>query len=333
MTTEVEAQSGHPKSVGTGPLSVFITVDVELWPRSWDNYQQEFRDSFHRYILGETATGAFGLPFQLRTANDHGLRFTFLVESLFSYQFGIEPLRDIVNLVVSAGQDLQLHAHPEWVRHSLHPIFETNGRHTFQEFTAEEQYRLIEGARERLLEAGATDVVAFRAGSFAANEDTLTAVSRNRLKIDSSFELGSGPAHSPVMEYEPQDLPKILAYPLATYRDWPGRSRHLQLTACSFRELVFVLEQAARNRWGAVVLLSHSAELLNRDRSAPDKMVLRRFEKLCGWLADRRDRYVTRGFGDVSRNIAPVTNWSPIQSSSWRTTLRIAEQAVQWLNV
>jgi hypothetical protein len=283
--------------------------------------------------LGETPHGAYGLPFQLRAANEHGLRFTFLVESLFSCQFGIEPLRDIVSLVAGAGQDVQLHAHPEWLRHSPNPIFETNGRHTFRQFTAEEQSRLIEVARERLCEAGAKNVVAFRAGSFAANEETLTAVSRNQLKIDSSFKLGRGPARAPVMEYKPVDTEEVLGYSLATYQDWPGRSKHLQLTSCSFRELTFVLEEAARNRWGAVVLLSHSAELLNRDRSAPDKLVLRRFERLCRWLADRRDKYVTRGFGEASLGCASASNWSPIQSSRWRTALRVGEQALRWLNV
>lgn len=314
-------------------LRVFVTVDVEWWPRSWDNYRSEFRDCFRRYIFGETGRGDYGLPFQLRLANEHGLRFTFFVESLFACEFGLGPLRDIVDLIVDAGQDVQLHAHPEWIRHSPHPIFSTDGRYTFREFTADEQYRLIETARERLCEAGAKDAMAFRAGSFAANSDTLAAVSRNHLKVDSSFELGDGLARAPILEYEPAHSPSIVEYPLATYHDWPGRSRHLQLTACSFSELVFVLEAAKRNRWGAAVLLSHSAELLNRDRSALDRTVLRRFEKLCRWLADRRDAYVTGGLGDVGGPRSATTKWTPIQSPRRLTCLRMGEQAMRWLNV
>lgn len=309
-------------------------MDVELWPRSWASYRQEFPDSFRRYILGETGRGAFGLPFQLRLASNHGLRFTFLVESLFSCEFGIEPLRDIVDLILDAGQDVQLHAHPEWITHSANPILEPKGRYVFSQFTLAEQHRLIDTALAQLGRAGGKSVTAFRAGSFAANADTLAAVSRARLTVDSSFKLGADLGRAPISEYHTNDPPgKVLQFPLSTYEHWPGRRRHLQLTACSLSEIVFVLENAWLGRWGAVVLLSHSAELLNRDRTRPDMIVVRRFQKLCQWLADRRETHVTSWFGEGNALPGSVPHWAPIRSTRWRTLLRVGEQALRRMNV
>ncbi len=332
----IDSITSHSPSESVGgrpPLKVFLTVDVELWPRSWDGYREEFPQSFRRFILGETRRGDVGLPFQLRMANDHGLRFTFLVESLFSWEFGIEPLRDIVNLIHDAGQNTELHAHPEWMTHSSKPIVETGGRYLFSQFTLEEQYRLIETAMAQLKQAGAPMMKAFRAGSFAANVDTLAAVARAGLKIDSSFKLGSALAARPISEYRASaDSGTLLEYPLSTYKDWPGRTRHLQLTACTFDEMVFVMENAYRLGWEAVVLLSHSAELLNRERSLPDKIVVRRFEKLCRWLADRRNQYVTLDFGRVDTAVGVGTVPSPIRSNPCRTLRRMGEQAMRRWN-
>jgi len=326
-------EAGTVADDGRSPLRVFITVDVELWPTSWENYRREFQDCYRRYILGDTGRGAYGLPFQVRMARDHGLRFTFLVESLFSCEFGRGPLVDIVGLIDEAGQDIQLHAHPEWVRHSASPILDTGGRFTFAQFTLDEQRCLIDAALANLREAGAKNVRAFRAGSFAANADTLTAVSQAGLKVDTSFKLGCDLGCAPMVEHEINaETDKLIEYPLSTYQDYPGGCRHLQLSACSFDEIAFVLESAWQNRWAAVVLLSHSAELLNEDRSRPDRIVVRRLERLCRFLADRRERYVTSHLSDGNGK-SPLAGapWSPIRSTRWRTVVRIGEQALRKL--
>ena len=73
-------------------------------------------------------------------------------------------------------------------------------------------------------------------------------------------------------------------------------------------------------------MLSHSAELLDATRTRPDPVVVRRFEKFCRLLADRRDEVATAGFLEERRD-APVTpHPEPFQSSPWRTGLRVLEQ-------
>lgn len=308
-------------------------MDVELWPRGWEGYRDEAADAYKRYILGETPRGDYGLPFQLRIAKEHGLRFVFFVESLFAREIGFGFLRETVDLITEAGQEVQLHVHPEWVTHSANPIVHTAGRFTLSEFSLEEQTLLIESALENLDRAGAQEVNAFRAGSFAANAHTLLAASKAGLGIDSSFKLGSelGPTPIAIHELEDDDRARrIIEYPLTTYEDWPGRKRHLQLTACSLGEILFILRRASQERWPSVVMLSHSAELLDAERVGPDRFAVRRFEKLCRWLTDNPEVCQTSWFNDADGRPS-IGDCETIRSSVWRTAIRMGEQTIRRL--
>ena len=96
-------------------LDVFYTVDVEIWCDGWVDIDAKFPDAFQRYIYGRTATGAFGLPYQLELLSDHGLTGVFFVEPLFATRFGEQPLAEIVGLIQERGHEVQLHLHTEWV--------------------------------------------------------------------------------------------------------------------------------------------------------------------------------------------------------------------------
>lgn len=63
---------------------------------------------------------AHGLPFLLRTFREFGTRATFFGEALNACHFGDRPMGRIVDEIVAAGQDAQLHVHPRWL-HFRHP--------------------------------------------------------------------------------------------------------------------------------------------------------------------------------------------------------------------
>ena len=183
---------------------------------------------------------------------------------------------------------------PSGSPHASVPLFETSGRFRFRDFTLDEQTRLVETALAELRSCGAEDVRAFRAGSFAANADTLAAVSRLGIDIDSSFKLGARVGHGHEIGLDGRvPVEGVREYPLSVFQHWPGRRRHVQLAACSLRELAHVLGSASSNGWDSVVVLSHSAELLNRDRSRPDRIVIRRFERFCRFLSERQSEFAT----------------------------------------
>ncbi|MFY7913428.1 MAG: hypothetical protein ACOVPA_02020, partial [Rubrivivax sp.] len=170
-------------------LDVYITVDVEVWCEDWNRIDEQFPEAFHRYVYGPTPQGEFGLPFQLRLLNEYGLRACFFVEPLFSLRFGAQWLKKIVDLIQGAGQEVQLHLHPEWVDEITPPPVSTDGgkRPLLKQYPLADQITLIGLGKRLLEEAGVAQVSAFRAGSFGFNANTLRAVACNGMSIDASY--------------------------------------------------------------------------------------------------------------------------------------------------
>src|SRR5690606_22536032 len=92
---------------------------------------------------------------------------------------------------------------------------------------------------------------------------------------------------------EGTNLDGVLEIPLTTYRDGFGRLRGLQVGSSGASEASDVMKQARSGGHPAVVILSHSAELLNSARSKVDAIARRRFERLCFQLAEGREHVAT----------------------------------------
>jgi hypothetical protein len=78
-------------------LDVFLTCDTEVWCPGWDSLEASFPESFQRYVYGRpNLATSYGLPFQLTTLRDHGLKGVFFVEPLFSGRFGSSHFRKLL---------------------------------------------------------------------------------------------------------------------------------------------------------------------------------------------------------------------------------------------
>lgn len=312
-------------------LDVFYTVDVEVWCGGWKDLDERFPDSFLRYIHGPTACGDYGLPFQLRLLQEHGLAGVFFVEPLFALRFGQQALDDIVGLLREAGQEVQLHLHTEWVDEAREPVLSgpQRKRQHLRYFSRDEQTLLIAKGLELMRRAGVGDVNAFRAGSFAFNHDTLPALVANGIAFDSSYNASMFGPDSGVSPgrylVEPTVVDGVVEYPMTVYRDGTSSLRHAQLTACSWPEMEGLLWQAAEQGRKAFVLLSHGFELLNKARTRPDDVVVRRFERLCRFLDRHRDTFRVRGFKGLEPALV-ATQPEPLVSPLYRTGGRMVSQ-------
>lgn len=312
-------------------LEVFFTVDVEIWCDGWVNIDQKFPGAYRKYILGPTPDGDFGLPYQLRVLKDHGLLGTFFVEPLFSTRFGKQPLEEIVGLIKENGQEVQLHLHSEWVDESLEPLIpdSTRKRQFLFQYSLEEQKRLIEAGISLLTSAGATEVNAFRAGSFGFNLDTLRALAANGISFDSSYNATLFGPTSGVMPnrivIEPIEYEGVFEYPMTVFKDGIGSLRHAQLTACSYSEIEHLLFQALEEQRNAFVILFHNFELLSPSKTRPDRIVIDRFMKLCKFLEKNRDSFCVKGFRELHPTVVPA-HTIPLKVDFWRTANRLVEQ-------
>jgi len=315
-------------------LKVFFTFDVEVWCGGWDRIDEKFNDAFRTYIYGPTVKGNYGLPMILKTLNDYGLAGIFFVEPLFSLRFGLDPLSEIVGLILDAGQAVELHLHTEWVDEARKPLFPSvnKKRQHLRYFSLAEQIRLIQEGKRLLEKSGKLNAVnAFRAGSFGFNTDTLTALKENQIKVDCSYNgtrMGAGSGFMPnQLVIEPILHNGVFESPMTIYYDRPGHLRHLQLCACSLAEIEGVLWRSLDLGREQVCMLSHNFELLNRNKNKPDPVVFKRFVKLCRFLSNNRDCFSLENYSNYScKN--NINQPEPVVSPLWKTGLRYVEQAM-----
>jgi peptidoglycan/xylan/chitin deacetylase (PgdA/CDA1 family) len=313
-------------------MNVYLTFDVEVWCNGWDQLDANFLTAFERYVYGRSDKGDWALPKTLEILNRHQLQGVFFVEPLFAARFGEKYLAEVVGLIRNAGQDVQLHLHPEWTDEIAPAIIANNQqkRQHLSYYTLEEQTVLLAHGRAMLEAAGSGSVTAFRAGSFASNRDTYTALARNDILIDSSlnrFYAVSGSDLRSTYRFDaPFRLDQVDVFPVTVFHDGLGRERPAQVNGCSFEELRSALRQASACGQTDFVIVSHNFELLKPGRSAPDPIVVRRFERLCAFLAAECEELPTTVYRQLAGRLGP-TGRSPDLEVSWAATgIRYAEQ-------
>lgn len=297
---------------------VLLTIDTELTWRSdtrWPRWEVAFERSFE-------AAGV-GIGYQLRTLARHALKASFFVDPMPACVFGIEPIRRMVEPILAAGQEVQLHLHPMWL---------ADREAQLASLDEQAQYDLIARARDLLIEAGAPGPIAFRGGNFSANDATLRCLARLGIRYDSSHNGDHHPWPSaiglPADQITPIEREGVIEVPVTVIAE-RERLRHLQICAVSLAEMKATAEFAAANGLPIVNIVSHSFELANRTGSAPNKVHVRRFEGLCGWLSEERRHFVTSFFtelGDLPLDV-PSTACRP---SGFRRVGRLIEQI--WSN-
>ncbi|SEP27125.1 polysaccharide deacetylase [Nitrosovibrio sp. Nv6] len=315
-------------------IDVFLTVDVEVWCDGWKDIDAKFPSAFQRYIYGPTSRGDYGLPYQLHQLQEHGLTGVFFVEPLFSTRFGLERLSEILSLIREKDHEVQLHMHTEWVDESNEPLLDNiRGKKQFlRYFSLEEQTILIRAGMNLIESAGGPSVNAFRAGSFGFNTETLQALAANRIAFDSSYNasmFGLDSGVSPTVPLvEPAECEGVYEYPMTVFHSGTRSLRHVQITACSSREMEGLLWQALESERKAFVILSHNFELLDSAMNRPDEIVVGRFRRLCSFLDRHRDCFRVRGFHGLIP--APVLSQpAPLTSPIWKTGLRMMEQGLR----
>jgi hypothetical protein len=305
---------------------VLLTVDTEL---TWGPYRRGA--GWRENLACSFDPAGVGVPWQLAMLRDHGLKACFFVDPMPAEVYGIEPIRQMVEPILAAGQEVQLHLHPCWQSVAEGVVEGADFELTC--FTADDQRDLIETARSLLIEAGAPRPIAFRSGSYAADARTLEALGSLGLRFDSSHNGSHHPWPSALpidpAQIGPVELGGVIEIPVSQIEDVPGRLRHLQLCAVSGEELQSALLHAADEGHELVTIVSHSFELASRDGARPNRTLCRRFETLCAFLADHADALATAHFADLD-DLSLSGEARPLPARSLRTARRMVAQL--WAN-
>jgi hypothetical protein len=324
-------------------VKILITVDTEVWPDSpgWPHTPlgatQDCARELAWYFYGGERSGGLGVPYQLQVLADAGLKATYFIDPMFSFALGTKPLRALVELVKRHGQEIGLHMHPEWLTDRRCVGLPAFGGPLLSAYSQDEQSALIRAGAARLAEVGAGCIGAFRAGSWGANRATLRALAENGIAFDSSLNPTFAASFPDLPErathFQPVRLDGVWEFPVTNFIDRPPvAQRPLHVCACSLAEFRAVLEHAATTGWFAVVLVLHSFEFVRVDRLSngrpgPQRLLARRFEQLCDYLAANRDRFQPCHFADLDPAEIPTgRRVSAPVSTRGRTAMRRLEQ-------
>ena len=305
------------------PTPVFLTVDTEF---AWRHHAAGLDvDAIYERSIEPAGVG---LSYQLSRLAAHDLKACFFVDPMPALTYGLAPVRRMVETVLGAEQEVQLHLHPGWSGAACGNRL-AHSRKNLTEYSAAEQHDLIAGAIDLLVSAGAPRPIAFRAGAYAADDATLDALAAHGLLYDSSHN-GAAPASGvglPRRHIAPVRT-SVVEVPVTVICD-AGSLRTFQLCALSAQESRAALEHAARQNHAAVTIVSHGFELANRAGTRANGIHVARFESLCGVLSDMRDVLPTTHFADRPA-LALDHDDQPLGPNALRTCWRRAEQL--WSN-
>lgn len=313
--------------------AVFITIDTEYsagFAKAEGIHLRE--ENFARSIACDTPNGSVGIEYQMDVLDRYGHKAVFFVDPLPALVWGVEAVTDIVEPIIKRGHDVQLHAHTEWLElaGSANPLGKKTGDH-IADFSFDEQAEILDFARTTLKAAGAPNPVAFRAGNYGANDDTLRALSAIGMRYDTSHTPGidEGDCQISLTRKHRNAIHHkgAVVVPVGCVRTFGGALRHAQITALSAWELLAAIRTAKAAKTPSFTIVSHSFELLSRDRSTINAIIKARFDRFCAGLS--RIKGVTSATYAESPPIAaknPETEILPL--SELRSGLRVAEQAL-----
>lgn len=308
---------------------VFLTVDTEIM---WRHHAAGLDPS--TIYTRSFEPGDVGVSYQLELLSRHGLKATYFVDPMPALVYGLDPIKRIVETILTAGQEVQLHLHPNWTGAKRGDRGAANGPGDLITYNRSAQRDLIGGARDLLIAAGAPAPIAFRGGNYAANDDTLAALAELAICYDSSHNGAAHPNPSainlPACQIAPIEHQGVIEVPVTLIEDAPGQMRHVQICALSAAEMRAALDHAEVADHAVMTIVNHGFELANRMGTAPNAVHVSRFEALCSVLADRRHALPTTHFADRPA-LALGRDDTPMAASLTRRRWRQAEQL--WSNL
>ncbi|CAN5238968.1 hypothetical protein BH10PSE13_BH10PSE13_24790 [soil metagenome] len=300
-----------------------ITIDTEL-SASRQAAGMTPEENLHLSITGEYRAGWLMDRMEAR-----GIRGVFFVDPMPGLVHGPALVRQMVEPIVARGHEVQVHIHTEWLEWVVDSPVDGRRGGQIGDFSLEDQTLLIGWAQDALVEAGAAQPHAFRAGNYGASDDTLRALAALGMRWDSSYnaDFVGKPCRItlPPETVDPVPTSGVIEAPVAGIWDRPGHFRPAQVCALSAAEMVGGLRFAASQGQHSFVVVTHSFEMLSRDRQRPNGLVMRRFEALCDAIASDT-RVTSSGFANLPEPGETVVR-DRLAPSCVRTGWRMAEQA------
>jgi hypothetical protein len=309
-------------SPGSLVVRVYITVDVECREERRVGGATQPAAGYDLRVFGKLANqpGELGVGFIMRELDAFGLKATFFVEPLGSTCFGMDGLLRVCQTIRDRSHEVQLHAHPIQERAFWISRGETPPADNMADYGIGQQTELLRRGRTLLESCGipSTEIVAFRAGNFGANNDTWRAMKQAGLLISSNYnpcyfakKCKIEWPHLAVGLFDTGE--NVWELPVTNFREPSGSFRHMQITAVSLPEMKRVLLRAHELGMGEVTLVTHSFEFFHLDsaehhRGRPNSVNIRRLRGLARFLRENAHLFTVETMTTLARRLsAPVS--------------------------
>lgn len=297
---------------GLSRVNVFLTVDTEHSIGGAFRNQNLKPVGNEKRIMGRFKGRAWGIPLLMKIADGFGLPLTFFVEVLNHHFFGRKESEEVCGKIIRNGHDVQLHLHPNYRNFLLKRPQELRFPDWMSAYDGEEQERMLAEGVGLLSEYGCKKPVAFRAGCFAADEETLKALYRQGFFIDSSYNAAflNDSCHLP--DRKINDAARwhgIVELPITNFREVahvrPSCLKPLDINGASFKEIEAALRFASARKMNCVTVLLHSFSFIKAydvqySRIRIRRSVIRRFRNLCRFLKENSSVFKVRTMGELT---------------------------------
>jgi hypothetical protein len=238
-----------------------------------------------------------GLGFVLDSFARFGIRATFFVETAHTLLLGPEPMRPVVDAILAAGHDVQMHVHPLWLGEAEGWAQLGDAMHELDEACCR---RLIEAGQASFAAWQAPPPLAFRAGNLAMGRNAYRALRACGIAISSSVGVAIHASAEPELWIENgrRVIEGVVEVPVLGYADaMLGERRHIKnltITGSGARETIALLRRAEASGIEDIVLLTHPFEFVKRldeDYIAmePSRVNQTRLRALCEWVSASSD--------------------------------------------
>jgi hypothetical protein len=335
-------------------MRVYFTVDTESsMAGAWWHPDRRPVEAA-RHVFCRIGNEDFGIPLLTRIMGELGLRATYFVETLATSSLGESDTRSIFEFLLKAGQDVQLHVHPVFRLYAdmLKARTECPGgempkpRDFIGAFSKEAQMELLGEAIDYFLTFAGRKPTAFRAGCYAGSRSLMRCLFELGIRLDSSFN----PCYHKEISFpgealEPNVVQKIEGVwemPVTVARtrlpEGHGGFRFADCSSLSFPELRTMLDVASAAGQEHFVIVFHSFSAVKTKDLAysqirPNRIVIRRLEKLLRYLVENSRRFSVGTLGSAAED-PDILSGGPSEAvvASLGFASAIGRKVVQWVN-
>lgn len=296
------------------PVSVFITVDTETSIGGAFSDPKKHPVGAQKRIFCHKGERAYGISLMMDIADQYNIKINFFLEVFNKYYFGENETRHVCEYIMNRGHDVQLHLHPNYLNFSNGELVKREHTDLMGHYPLEKQTEMIKEARNTLISYGVSNPVAFRAGCFGANLDTLTALNRNGFLVDSSYNAAYIGESCLMPELGINDIKLINGIwemPVTCFKEsLPGlssRKKPLDINGTGFEEMRDVLRTATKNGPYCITIILHSFSFVKSfdaqyRRIKVRNHVVSRFRKLLAFLKEHDDMFEIKTFDKLSED-------------------------------